>query len=130
MINKKTILAFLLVGTAVMLSGCWYVVVGAGAAGTVGYVMGDLQSVESADINTVYDATLKAVEQLELPVIQKSKDAISAKVKLRDSQDKKITIKLGATAERATKLSIRVGIFGNERKSRLIYDQIKKNLPK
>ncbi len=128
--SKRTILAFLLFGAAVALSGCMVVAVGAGAAGTVAYVMGDLQSVESADINTVYDATLKAVEQLELPVIQKSKDAMTATVKVRDSQDKKITVKLGATAEHTTKLSIRVGFFGNKRKSMLIYDQIKKNLPK
>ena len=68
------------------------------------------------------------MEQLELSVSTKTKDAMSAEVVARDSQDKKITIKLTATAEGSTKISIRIGVFGSETKSRLIYDQIKKNL--
>lgn len=122
------VLILLLVGTAALLQGCLAVVVGAGAAGTVAYVRGDLESVEPKDINTVYQATLKAMEQLELSVSKKTKDAMSAEIVARDSQDKKVTITLGATAEGATKLSIRIGTFGSETKSRLIYDQIKKNL--
>ena len=53
---------------------------------------------------------------------------MSAEIIVRDAQDKKIKIKLSATAEGTTKLSIRVGAFGSETKSRLIYEQIKKNL--
>jgi hypothetical protein len=53
---------------------------------------------------------------------------MSAEIIARDSQDKKIKISLSATAEGTTKLSIRIGMFGDETKSRLIYDEIKKNL--
>jgi hypothetical protein len=53
---------------------------------------------------------------------------MSAVVIARDSQDKKVTVKLSATAEGATKLSIRVGVWGSETKSQFIHDQIKKNL--
>jgi hypothetical protein len=121
-------LILLLVSAAVSVQGCMLAVVGAGAAGTVAYVRGDLQTVESADIDAVYKAVLKAIDELELSVTQKTKDAMSAKVIARDAQDKKITIKLSATAEGTTKLSIRVGLFGSETKSRLIYDGIKKYL--
>jgi len=126
--KRQVVLILLLIGTAALLQGCLAVVVGAGAAGTVAYVKGDLEAVESKDINAVYQATLKAMEQLELSVSKKTKDAMSAVVIARDSQDKKITVKLSATAEGATKLSIRVGVWGSETKSRFIHDQIKKNL--
>lgn len=126
--KAQVILAVLLVGAAALLQGCVAVVVGAGAAGTVAYIRGDLESIESKDLNAVYEATLKAMEQLELSVSRKTKDAMSAEVIARDAEDKKITISLGATAEGATKISIRIGVFGSETKSRLIYDQIKKNL--
>jgi hypothetical protein len=126
--KRQVILILLLVSTAALLQGCVAAVVGAGAAGTVAYVRGDLESVEPKNINTVYQATLKAMEQLELNVSNKTKDSLSAEIVARDSQDKKVTVKLGATAEGATKLSIRIGIFGSETKSRLIYEQIKKNL--
>jgi len=126
--KRQVVLILLLIGTAALLQGCLAVVVGAGAAGTVAYVKGDLEAVESKDINTVYEATLKAMEQLELSVSKKTKDAMSALIIARDSQDKKVTVKLSATAEGATKLSIRIGVWGSETKSQFIHDQIKKNL--
>ena len=59
-------LAVLLVGTAVFVQGCVVAAVGVGAAGTVAYVRGDLEAVESENIEAVYEATQKALEELEL----------------------------------------------------------------
>ena len=126
--KAQVVLTFLLTGMAVLLQGCLAVVVGAGAAGTVAYVKGDLEAVEPKDIDTVYQATLKAMEQLKLSVSKKAMDAMSAVVIARDSDDRKVTIKLSAAGEGATKLSIRVGIWGSETQSQFIYDHIKKNL--
>jgi hypothetical protein len=107
--------------------GCVVAAVGAGA-GTVAYVRGDLEVVEREKLDVVYKATEKAISELELAVSKKTKDAMSAEIIARDSQDKKIRIRLSATAEGTTKLSIRAGLFGDETKSMLIYEQIKKNL--
>jgi hypothetical protein len=112
---------------AVVLQGCLVAAVGAGA-GTVAYMRGDLEAVEAKDIDAVYAATKKAVEELELNVSSDTKDALSAVIVARDAQDKKITIKLKSTTEDTTQIYIRVGTFGSETKSRLIHDQIKKNL--
>jgi len=125
--SAKCILTGLLVLAAFVLQGCVVAAIGAGA-GTVAYVMGDLEAFESADIDKVYDAGLAAAEDLELNVTQKSRDALSATIVARDAQDKKITIKLVSTAEGSTKISIRVGMFGSETKSQLIYNQIRKHL--
>lgn len=126
--KQQVVLAGLYVAAAVMLSGCMLLAVGAGAAGTVAYVRGDLEAVEAKKLDTVYDATKKALEQLELSISKDTKDAMSAEITARDSQDKKITVKLTAATEDSTKLSIRFGVFGDETKSRMIHDQIKKNL--
>ncbi len=120
-------LACLLVGAAVLVQGCLVVAVGAGA-GTVAYLRGDLEAVEAKDINTVYKAAKDAVRQLELTVTKDTKDAMSAVVVARDAEDKKITITLKAATEDTTKISVRVGTFGSETKSRRIYDQIRENL--
>ena len=124
--KKQVYLMLLVAGGAGMIQGCMVAVVGAGAAGTVAYVTGELQAVSAEEIDVVYKAAVKAMEELELAVTQKSKDAMSAKIVARDAQDKKITVKLAATEEGTTKISVRVGLFGNETKSRLIYEQIKK----
>ena len=126
----RVILTILLIGTMVLSEGCMVAAVGLGAAGTIAYVRGDLQSFESERIDEVYEATLEAVDELELNVTTKSKDALSALIVARDADDKKVTIKLKATAEGPTELSIRIGVFGNETKSRLIYQKIRENLRK
>lgn len=126
--KKRVFVIVLLVGTVGLVGGCMVVAVGAGAAGTVAYVRGDLEAVESKKLDAVYEATLKAVDELELNVTKETKDALSAVIVTRDAQDKKITIKLSATTDDTTKLSIRVGLFGSETKSRLIYQKIHENL--
>lgn len=125
--KRETILTVLCLMMTVVLQGCLVAAVGAGA-GTVAYLRGDLEAVEAKDIDAVYAATKKAVEQLELDVSSDTKDALSAEIVARDAQNKKIVIKLKSATENTTQISIRVGTFGSETKSRLIHDQIKKNL--
>ena len=125
--KRQVFLILLLVGTAAVIQGCVVAAVGAGA-GTVAYIRGDLEAVESKNLDTVYNATEEAIGELGLTITKKTKDAMSAVIIARDAQDKKTTIKLNATAEGATKLSIRIGMFGNETKSRLIYQKIRDNL--
>jgi endo-beta-N-acetylglucosaminidase D len=126
--TKQILLYFLLMMIAVFGQGCVVAAVGAGAAGTIAYIRGDLESIESENIDKVYDAALQAAEELELRIISKSKDALSATIVARDAQDKKVQIKLQTKAENTTKLSIRIGTFGSETKSRLIYQKIYDNL--
>lgn len=127
---RRVLLIILSIGAAGLLPGCLVAAVGLGAAGTIAYVRGDLEAMESQKIEVVYDATLKALDKLELKVTTKSKDALSAVIVARDAQDKKITITLKSVTEDATKLYIRVGVFGSETKSRLLYQEIHENLPR
>ena len=125
---KQGLLIIVLLGAAGLLQGCVVAAVGLAAGGTIAYVRGDLESVESEKLDVVYEAAVKAMEKLDLATTKKSKDALSAVIIGRDAQDKKVTITLKAVADGATKLSIRVGVFGSETKSRLIYKEIQENL--
>ncbi|MHC4507824.1 MAG: DUF3568 family protein [Planctomycetota bacterium] len=127
---KQVSLIILLLGTASLVQGCLVAAVGLGAASTIAYVRGDLEAVESERLDVLYEATLRAMEKLDLSVTAKSKDALSAMIIARDAQDKKTTIKLKAVTDETAKLSIRVGVFGSEAKSRLIYREIQENLPR
>ena len=125
---KQVFVMVLLASTVVLVNGCMVAAVGAGAAGTVAYARGDLEAVEPSKLDEVYEATLKAVDELELNVTKKTKDAMSAVIVARDAQDKKVTITLSATTEETTKVSVRIGLFGSETKSRLIYQEIHEKL--
>lgn len=130
MLKRQVLLIVMLTGSMLLLQGCVVAAVGLGAAGTIAYVRGDLQAVESEGIDEVYEAALKALKELELLPTSKSKDALGAEIVTYDAQDKKITIVLKSDADGTTKLSIRVGVFGSETKSRLIYQKIRDNLQK
>ena len=129
--TRKILLIITLVGITIIGQGCFAAAVGigaAGAAGTIAYIKGDLEAIEAQDLDVVYEAALKAAEELELRVFSKTKDALTATIHARDAEDKKVTITLKRTTEQTTKLSIRIGTFGNETKSRLIYQKIYDNL--
>lgn len=125
---RRLLSTILFIGMAFSGQGCMIAVVGLGAAGTIAYVRGDLQVTESEPIDVVYEATLKALEDLDLSITSQSKDALVAEIITYDAQDKKIGIKLKASTDKTTQLSIRVGVFGSETKSRLIYEKIQGQL--
>ena len=111
-------------------SGCLVLAVGAGAAGAVAYTKGDLEAEQHHNIDQVYAATTKAVEDLKLYVLsdEGNQDALSATVVARDAGDKRVKVTLKSVAQDLTKVSIRVGTFGDQTKQRLIYDKIRENL--
>lgn len=123
-------LLLLLAGLATCTSGCLAVAVGAGAAGTVAYMKGDLEAEEPYDIEQAYVAARTAVEELKLKIIEDETgaDALSARVVARDSSDKKVEVRLKAITSNTTKLSVRVGTFGNDSKERRIYNTIRDHL--
>jgi hypothetical protein len=116
------------ISLAGMISGCVAVLVGAGVVGTVAYVGGELQVTESKNVDMVYQAALKAVDDLQLKDVMKNKKVIDAVITARNEENKKVTIKLSVEDINVTKISIRVGTFGDKLKSRQIYSQIKKYL--
>lgn len=126
----KTVIGMLLSILAVGAGGCLAVAVGAGAAGTVAYLAGDLEAEEPYSIDVVYSAARAALTDLDLHIVEgeTTKDALSAALMARDARDKHIEVKLASTTVGTTEISIRVGVFGDETKSRLILREIRRNL--
>lgn len=125
--KKDLIRAGVILAVGFLAGGCAVALVGAGA-GSVAYLRGDLEAMMAEDVDAVYQASLKALGQLEITPTKKEKDALSATIIARGADDKKIKIKLNRTEQDLTKLSIRVGLLGSQSKSRVIYEQIKQNL--
>jgi hypothetical protein len=92
------------------------------------YSNGKLHAVASQDIETVYQASLKALEELEVKVTDHMKDVFYAKVVAKAADGKTITIRIEPPEAGITSFNIKVGTFGNKYRSQVIYDQILKNL--
>ncbi len=128
--TRQVVLTIALAGTAASLSGCVAAAVGAGVigVGTVAYIKGDLEAIETQNIDVVYEATRKAMKQLQLQMIKERKDLDSGLVIVRDAEGKEAKITLKSTEHGGTKISVRVGLFGDQARSQLIYQRIRDNL--
>jgi sRNA-binding carbon storage regulator CsrA len=123
--KRHVYLTLLLVASILLGQGCKTTVMGPEGQTVATYRLGKLSTEEPKDINAVYQATLEALTELELNIIQKMKDELTAKVIARDSQDTKITVTLLAITKDSTKVSIHAGSY--TRASR-VYQTIHKNL--
>jgi len=115
-----------------MLGGCTAtgVAVAAGAlagAATAVYVQGDLETEIDASPTQVAAATEGAFEDLSLTLVSSEATEIDGRIDGRSSDDKPIAVRL-ALEDGRTKVSIRVGAFGNEELSRLVLEHIRKHL--
>jgi hypothetical protein len=132
--NKSTIRTLIVLASASVLAataGCVVAAVGAAGAagaGTVAFIRGELEATVSSSFETVIPAASKAVGQLGFSKIRETKDALAAEIVARTALDKKVDIKLNKETDQLTRVSIRIGFFGDEVKSRAILDQIKQNL--
>lgn len=111
--------------TAAGLTGC-VAVVAAGAAGTgVAWYSGRLEANLDQNIEAVFAASQKALNQLEFANISNKKSTVDAQLVSRTALDKKVEITLQKVTDRSTKVMIRVGVFGDETLSMSILDKIK-----
>lgn len=111
-------------------SGCVALFVGAagGAAGTV-YVMGKLTEELSYDVPAVHGATLNAMKKLGLTLSEERADTLSAHIESEFADRAHIWIDLESVGESRTRITVRVGLTGDELRSRKILDRIKESLP-
>ena len=95
---------------------------------TIAYVAGSFKTTEARNFPDVFDATEKALRDLEWTTTKVTKDAVSARIIARNSFDKKLLVNLDGTPNGTTEITIRYGTTGHEAKSQAIYDEIAKNL--
>ncbi len=89
---------------------------------------GELDAHLGSPFENVAIAADRAVGQLQFFKLNQAKDAFSEKIVARDAEDKKVEIMVTKEADNLTKVAIRIGLFGEEEKSRAILEKIKANL--
>lgn len=119
------VLFAVLVGVLLVPFGCAPSLVGENAAV---YSMGRLHARVDREMNAVYEASVAALEKLEVTVTEKRKDVFAARVLGKTSDNQNITIKIEPESDTSTVLSIYTGVVGNEMRARAIYDEIRKGL--
>ena len=120
------IVLVLLGGIALLAGGCSKGVEGS----SFNYASGNLSATLNADVEKSYDASLKALEQLQLTPTEKAKDSLGGRLIAKTSADKKVKVALTRVTDTTTSLTISVGTMGDKNMSTTIYAQISENLKK
>lgn len=125
--NHLRLAAILIIAPlTVVLTGC--VAAKTAASDTVAWIRGALEVVLDNNIEDVGRAATKAVNDLKFNTVVSKVDVVSGQITAETAQGTDIGILLNKVTDRTTKVSIRVGAFGDEALSRLILDEIEKNL--
>ncbi len=93
-----------------------------------GVVSRELAALENAPIDNVYQATQEALRDLELRLVDKTKDRLSATVGARTAHDDRVTIAMSRVTSGVTDVKIKVGFWGDEAQSRAILTEIRRKL--
>ena len=117
-------LLFAMAGT---LQGCALFLIGAGAAGGgagVAYAKGELEQVHAGPYDRVWDATLRALRTLNIPVSDTQKDRISAKAVGARADGTAVVVSVLPVTKDSTSVRVRIGNFGDRPASERIQGQI------
>jgi hypothetical protein len=110
------------------LSSCGVLILGGAAAGTVGYVSGDLKATLEGSFEKVVEATDRAIGENAITQVAKEENQHNVVYQLRTIQQDTITLTITRTSRDLTVVAIRVGVFGDEPLSRHILTEIESRL--
>jgi len=120
------------VAISLSLAACAPVVLmGAGAAvGVFGYkyYQGALTVIYESPYMETWDATLKALEEMNMKVESSKHDASSGWIVARDPDQKRVSISMEYRSAKETEVVIRSGTMGDEEASMAIKESIRKEL--
>ncbi len=122
--NLKTLAVLALLPLAILLGGCFAVVAGGAAAGTVAYIRGDSETVVNKSLAETLQASRSTIDELGLLVVSQENDGTTAVIKTRNALDDKITFSMEAETDVTTRLSIRYGNFGDPEKANRILTKV------
>lgn len=107
------------------LSGCGIILLGGAAAGTAGYVSGDLKATLDGGFSEVVEAADRAIEENSIRTVSKESSNHAVVYELRTPQDDKVMLTVTQATRAVTSVTIRVGVFGDEPLSHQILNEIK-----
>lgn len=127
---KKIAIAGVLAVSALSLNSCWLIVAGAAGAGTVAYVQGKYSMNVNGNLKDVYNAAIEAVQSNDNYVVtKKTITATEAVIKGSTKVDATdFSISIEKLTDKASKVTIKFGTFGDRAASETLMNKIQENL--
>ena len=129
--RSRILLSILLIAQMLGASGCAGLLLATGAAGGAGgaiYVMGKLKEDVNAPVPKVRRAAVAGLKDLGLPVLKDKGDQLTASLESEFADGKHVWIDIEAGDESSSQIGIRVGLLGDEQRSRRVLKAIRQHL--
>ena len=121
----KQMLAACIAGGMLLLQvGCLAVAAVGAGAGAVMYIRGDLVTTSAKPVEEVYAAVEQTCQELEFEITEQEKKAFSGTI-VANSDFGRVIFEMKGESPTKTKISIRVGAFGDKGASELILEKLK-----
>lgn len=123
---RKIIYVFALL-LSLSFSSCVPMAMVVGAAAGIGgykYIEGNMTVIFNAPFKNTWQASLDALEGMNLKIENKDHDTTSGKIKARRTDDTVVTVNMEYISADQTQATIKVGFFGDEKESNIIKDKI------
>ena len=127
---KKIICVFALL-LSLFFSGCVPMAMVVSAAAGIGgykYMEGNMTVIFNAPFKNTWQASLDALEGMNLKIEDKDHNTTSGKIKARRTDDTVVTVNMEYISADQTQATIKVGLFGDEKESNAIKDKIEELL--
>ena len=126
---RSLMVAFALAWAAWATSGCGaLLLVGGAGTSAIAFATGELRSTEDVPIASLDEACARAIDTLGYDEIETDRSADRVRWQARTAGGDPVDIRLVAKAPERTELRIRIGVFGDETRSRLVREQIQQSL--
>ncbi len=125
---RNVAIAVLISGLMLQMTGCAAVLIGGAAAGATAaglmYHEGELRAEIEAPPPAVIKATERAFRDLIWTKESAQSSATDGQATARTATGKEVLVKVNRKTENMSQIGIRIGTFGDENLSRLLYDKI------
>jgi N-acetylglutamate synthase/N-acetylornithine aminotransferase len=127
-VTSTLILIVLCIALLATQAGCFLAVAAAGTGAGVAYVRGDTDAVVSALPQEVAAASEAAAKEMNLTVTSNNSSRLDARVVARTASDTPVVVSVKAEGPEASRVSIRVGRFGDDSMQATMLQKIRQNL--
>jgi len=126
--SKKLMLGLCFMSLLLCSSGCVLLLGATAGAGSYAFVKGKLEQNFAYPIKKVHQASLKALKDLDIMITDDDIGFHEAKILAEYDDGKSLRLDIEALTEMNAKVRIRVGVFGDEMRSREVLNAIEKQL--
>lgn len=112
-------------GVVAASSGCGaLLLIGGAGTSAIAFATGELRSREPSPLARLDAACATAVDVLSYDAVETEREANQVRWRARTAAGDPVDIRLVAKGPEATEVRIRIGVFGDEAKSRLVLEEI------